>query len=114
MINYTVKAKKNPVDASVKFYPQIGKQKATDLEEIAKEISVMCTLSLPDIVSVLSATQEEVENVLKKGRSVRFGYLGSFRPTIVSNPVERRKTWALAISSVSVCASRWEAICASI
>lgn len=37
MINYTVKAKKNPVDASVKFYPQIGKQKATDLEEIAKE-----------------------------------------------------------------------------
>lgn len=39
MINYTVKAKKNPVDASVKFYPQIGKQKATDLEEIAKEIS---------------------------------------------------------------------------
>ena len=47
MINYTVKAKKNPVDASVKFYPQIGKQKATDLEEIAKEISVMCTLSLP-------------------------------------------------------------------
>lgn len=91
MINYTVKAKKNPVDASVKFYPQIGKQKATDLEEIAKEISVMCTLSLPDIVSVLSATQEEVENVLKKGRSVRFGYLGSFRPTIVSNPVEKKE-----------------------
>ena len=60
-------------------------------EEIAKEISVMCTLSLPDIVSVLSATQEEVENVLKKGRSVRFGYLGSFRPTIVSNPVEKKE-----------------------
>ena len=60
-------------------------------EEIAKEISVMCTLSLPDIVSVLSATQEEVENVLKKGHSVRFGYLGSFRPTIVSNPVEKKE-----------------------
>ena len=86
MVPYVVKAKKNPVDATVKFYPQIGLVKAIDMREIAQEVSQMCTVTLPDVVGVFSAMQEEIENILKKGRTVRFKYLGSFRPTIVSTP----------------------------
>lgn len=89
MVPYVVKAKKNPVDATVKFYPQIGLVKAIDMREIAQEVSQMCTVTLPDVVGVFSAMQEEIENILKKGRTVRFKYLGSFRPTIVSDPVEK-------------------------
>lgn len=89
MVPYVVKAKKNPIDATVKFYPQIGLVKAIDMREIAQEVSQMCTVTLPDVVGVFSAMQEEIENILKKGRTVRFKYLGSFRPTIVSNPAEK-------------------------
>lgn len=89
MIPYTVKAKKNPIDATVKFYPQIGLVKAVDMRDVAQEVSQMCTVTLPDVVGVFSAMQEEVETILKRGRTVRFKFLGSFRPTIVSKPAAK-------------------------
>ena len=91
MINYTVKSLRNPIDSTTKFYPQIGKQKYASLETIAEEISNMCTVTMPDIVSVLSAVQEQVEEILKTGHTVRLGYLGSFRPTIVGNAVAKKE-----------------------
>lgn len=91
MINYTVKTKKNPIDQTSKFYPQIAKQDYVSLKDVASEISGMCTVTLPDIVSVLSALQEQVEAVMRSGRSVRFGYLGSFRPTIVGKGTKKKE-----------------------
>lgn len=91
MINYTVKTKKNPINGDIKYYPQIGKQKFVNMEDIAKDIAGMCTVTLPDIVSVLSALQEQIEETMKQGRSVRFGYLGSFRPTITGEACETKE-----------------------
>lgn len=85
MIEYQVKAIKNPLSKDIKYYPQIAAVSPMTLREVTNEIREVSTVSEADCKAVLSALQNVVIAALKRGQSVRLGDLGSFRPTICAN-----------------------------
>ncbi|MBO5699128.1 MAG: HU family DNA-binding protein [Bacteroidaceae bacterium] len=82
MIRYKLLQRKNPQTAEKKFYAANNIETFVDLNKIAEEIANQCTLTRHDIKAVLSALDEAIYNHLVDGQSVRFGDLGSFRPTL--------------------------------
>lgn len=86
MITYIVTPKKNPKTEVIKYYAQIAPIRPLRLDDIAEKISNQCTVTEHDVKAVLSALQEQVLMALREGNSVRLGDLGSFRPTISSDP----------------------------
>ena len=106
MIKYVIRAKKNPIAKSVKYYPQIAPTTPVTLAQIVKRIEKRSTVSSADVKAVLDALQYEVIEALQNGNSVRLGDLGSFRLSIKANgsdsSAEARKTGANAIKAVNV------------
>lgn len=106
MIKYVIRAKKNPIAKSVKYYPQIAPTTPVTLAQIVKRIEKRSTVSSADVKAVLDALQYEVIEALQNGNSVRLGDLGSFRLSIKANgsPTsdEARRTGANAIKAVNV------------
>lgn len=82
MINITVKSKKNFKLDKKQYYPQIAPATPIGLNDVAAQIEKQSTVSLADIKGVLDALQEVVLEAMADGYSVRFGDLGSFRPTL--------------------------------
>ncbi len=87
MIKVNVKARKNPLDKSVKYYIAVAPVNYLNLVQIAKTISDRCTVTEPDVLAVLNSLQTEVIRAMQNGQSVRLGQLGSFRPTLTSKGV---------------------------
>lgn len=106
MIKYVIRAKKNPIAKSVKYYPQIAPTTPVTLAQIVKRIEKRSTVSSADVKAVLDALQYEVIEALQNGNSVRLGDLGSFRLSIKANgsdtSAEAKKTGANAIKAVNV------------
>lgn len=106
MIKYIIRAKKNPLTRTVKFYPQIAPTTPVTLAQIVKRIEKRSTVSSADVKAVLDALQYEVIEALQNGNSVRLGDLGSFRLSIKANGSttsdEARRTGANAIKAVNV------------
>lgn len=106
MIKYVIRAKKNPIVKSVKYYPQIAPTTPMTLAQIVKRIEKRSTVSSADVKAVLDALQYEVIEALQNGNSVRLGDLGSFRLSIKSegstSSEEARRMGANAIKSVNV------------
>lgn len=106
MIKYVIRAKKNPIARSVKYYPQIAPTTPVTLAQIVKRIEKRSTVSSADVKAVLDALQYEVIEALQNGNSVRLGDLGSFRLSIKANGSttsdEARRTGANAIKAVNV------------
>lgn len=106
MIKYVIRAKKNPIAKSVKYYPQIAPTTPVTLAQIVKRIEKRSTVSSADVKAVLDALQYEVIDALQNGNSVRLGDLGSFRLSIKANGSttsdEARRTGANAIKAVNV------------
>lgn len=106
MIKYVIRAKKNPIAKSVKYYPQIAPTTPVTLAQIVKRIEKRSTVSSADVKAVLDALQYEVIEALQNGNSVRLGDLGSFRLSIKANGSttsdEARRTGANAIKAVNV------------
>lgn len=106
MIKYVIRAKKNPIARSVKYYPQIAPTTPVTLAQIVKRIEKRSTVSSADVKAVLDALQYEVIEALQNGNSVRLGDLGSFRLSIKANgsdsSAEAKKTGANAIKAVNV------------
>lgn len=88
MIKYLSKAKKNPVNQEVMYYPQIAPVDSVQLESVTKAISEKCTVTEHDVKAVLSALQSTIVKHLTDGRTVRLGDLGSFRLTLKGKPQE--------------------------
>lgn len=84
MIYYNVIKRKSPKDGTVKFYASARQTTYATLDQVAENISRECTLTVHDIKAVLSSLQEQVILMLRDGKSVRFGDLGSFRATLKS------------------------------
>lgn len=106
MIKYVIRAKKNPIARSVKYYPQIAPTTPVTLAQIVKRIEKRSTVSSADVKAVLDALQYEVIEALQNGNSVRLGDLGSFRLSIKANGSttsdEARRTGANAIKAINV------------
>lgn len=106
MIKYVIRAKKNPQNKEVKYYPQAAPVEAITLKEIIGRIEKTSTVSSADCKAVLDALQYEVIAALKDGKSVRLGDLGSFRLTISSEGVatveEAKKKGTSLIKAVKV------------
>lgn len=81
-LNWNKIQRKNPKNETKAWYPQIALAQTISAEEVIDGIVGKCTLTAPDVKAVLVALEEVVIEQLKLGNSVRFGDLGSFRPTL--------------------------------
>ena len=93
-MQYKVVERKKPGTQDFKFYGQVVLGEPIGLRKIIQEIEEKCTLTQPDIVAVLYALESAVSKHLLNGQSVRFGTLGSFRPTISSEGADSADAWA--------------------
>lgn len=92
---YKVIERKKPGTQDFKFYGTVVLGEPVGIRAIVKEIEEKCTLTQPDILAVLSALESAIAQHLRAGHSVRFGTLGSFRPTITSEGATSAPTWAV-------------------
>lgn len=84
-------SRKNPIDNNVKFYMTNCSAGYVGLEDVAKQIEKISTVSSADIKAVLDSLQHVVIENLKNGLSVRLGDLGSFRATLTSKGVAKKE-----------------------
>lgn len=92
-MKYKIVERKKPGTQDFKFYGTVVLGEPVGIRAIVKEIEEKCTLTQPDILAVLSALESAIAAKLRNGQSVRFGTLGSFRPTITSNGATDAVTW---------------------
>ena len=93
-MKYKVVERKKPGTQDFKYYGTIVLGESVGLRKIIAEIEEKCTLTQADIVAVLYALESAVSKHLLAGQSVRFGTLGSFRPTIMSEGSSTAQDWA--------------------
>ena len=84
MIKYNLIPRKNPVTKQVAYHANAIPVTPIKLDEIADEVSSMCTVTAHDIKAVLSVLETVVFKHLRNGNSVRLGDLGSFHARISS------------------------------
>ena len=82
MICWNKIQKKNPQNGTLAWYPQISVNATVTADDVIVGIVEKCTLTKVDVKAVLIALEEVIIEQLKNGNSVRFGSLGSFRPTL--------------------------------
>ena len=92
-MQYKIIERRKPGTQDFKFYGTIVLGEPVGLRKIIEEIEEKCTLTQADIVAVLYALESAVSKHLLAGQSVRFGTLGSFRPTISSEGATSAATW---------------------
>ena len=94
-MEYKIVERKKPGTQDFKYYGTVVLGEPVGIRAIVKEIEEKCTLTQPDILAVLSALESAIAAKLRNGQAVRFGTLGSFRPTITSAGAESANTWAV-------------------
>ena len=92
-MKYKIVERKKPGTQDFKYYGTVVLGEPVGLRKIIEEIEEKCTLTQADIVAVLYALESAVSKHLLNGQSVRFGTLGSFRPTISSEGSTSSATW---------------------
>lgn len=93
-MKYKIVERKKPGTQDFKYYGTVVLGEPVGLRKIIAEIEEKCTLTQADIVAVLYALESAVAKKLRNGQAVRFGTLGSFRPTITSNGAASAAQWA--------------------
>ena len=84
MIQYKVVKRKKVGTNDSTYHAAIVSPAAVNSPKIIERIEKKCTLASSDIKAVLDALEVELIDALRDGNAVRFGDLGSFRPTIHS------------------------------
>lgn len=92
-MKYKIIERKKPGTQDFKYYGTVVLGEPVGLRAIIKEIEEKCTLTQPDILAVLSALESAIAAKLRNGQAVRFGTLGSFRPTITSIGADSSVHW---------------------
>jgi len=92
-VNYKAVAKLNPQQRQnpPRFYANIVTKGNVTLRQLAKEISVISTVSVADTMAVLEGLLEVVPKELANGNIVRLGDFGSFNLSISSEGVAGAK-----------------------
>lgn len=91
MIQYKVVKRKKPNTDKVIYHPAIAGVSVVSNQKIIERIEKKCTLASSDIKAVLDALEVELIDALRDGDAVRFGDLGSFRPTIHTKSKDAEK-----------------------
>lgn len=93
MLKYTIRTMVNKFDQSddILYVKKMIPVNPMGLEEIAEEISKQNTLTRADIKCALSALEYFILKHIENGQSVRFGDLGSFRPTLKGKSAPSRE-----------------------
>ena len=81
-ISWFKQQKRNPQNHALSWYPTISINSHVTTDDVVVGIVEKCTLTKVDVKAVLIALEEVIIEQLKMGNSVRFGNLGSFRPTL--------------------------------
>ena len=103
MIQYKVVKRKKPNTQEVIYHPAIAGVSVVSNQKIIERIEKKCTLASSDIKAVLDALEVELIDALRDGDAVRFGDLGSFRPTLhTKSKVEEKDVNVGDIKKVSV------------
>ena len=87
-MKYNVAKRRNPMDASVKYFGIPALSGTLTLDDVARNIERSSTMSTADVKAALDALEREVLDALRHGMSVRLGDLGSFRPTFRTKGAE--------------------------
>ena len=74
-----------------KYYAVAHSTGKEDIEDLAEDISLICTVTRVDIVAVLSALNICVAKSLQAGHIVELGELGNFRLTLNSKGEEKQE-----------------------
>lgn len=102
MISWNKIQRRNPISHTLAWYPQISLNGITGVEDVVAGIVGKCTLTAPDVKAVLIALEEVIIEQIKAGNTVRFGDLGSFRPTITCRAWDEEKgKWGTGGSPVA-------------
>ena len=91
MIQYKVVKRKSPKTGEVIYHPAIAGVSVVSNQKIIERIEKKCTLASSDIKAVLDALEVELIDALRDGDAVRFGDLGSFRPTLHTKSKDEEK-----------------------
>lgn len=84
MITFKPVLRKNPKypDDPKKYYPIIKSTGSVDVRTISEELSDASTLNSVDIRAVLFGLEKALLKYLQEGYTVKFGDLGTFRPSL--------------------------------
>jgi len=79
-VKFNVVERGNPANAAApkKFYPSIQSSGRVSLRELAKQISVISTVSSADTMAVLEALLTTIPQELSRGNIVELGDFGNF------------------------------------
>ena len=85
-VKFRVVSRKNPQDitAPEKFYASAIGGGETDLDTLAKAISIQCTVTAADCYAVLVSLESNIISELEQGRIVKLGRVGNFQVGISS------------------------------
>lgn len=89
---------KQPTDPE-KFYPLLKKSGVVDVRTISDELSDASTLNSVDVRAVLFGLEKSLLKYLSEGFIVKFGDLGTFRPSLSGTGAETEEE--LTSSNVS-------------
>lgn len=81
--------KRNPVDASVKYYPVVKTIEQVDEHEVARLIADETTLNPMEAEMVIAQLSKVLANLLLSGHSVKIGSLGSISLSVSGEGVEK-------------------------
>jgi len=103
-VKFNVVSRRNPQDitAPEKFYANAIGDGETDLDKLAKAISIQCTVTETDCYAVLISLETNIISELEEGRIVKLGRLGTFQVGISSEG----KPTADEVTSASITKSR--------
>lgn len=94
MIKFSKIQRKNPIDETLAWYPRFELSGSVGADDVIEGIVEKCTLTKVDVKACLVALEEVIVEQLKNGNSVRFGDLGSFRPTFQTRKWDAaKKKW---------------------
>ena len=91
MIKWNKIQRRNPVNGNLRWFPTIALTSTVTADDVIAGIVEKCTLTRVDVKAVLIALEEVIIEQLKMGNSVRFGSLGSFRPSIKTRTWDEKK-----------------------
>lgn len=87
-MKYKIEKRRDNINHRDYYIPQPAAGQVIRVDEIARQINDMCTVSRADVVAVLQALQDVMVRNLKQGYSVRLGKVGSFSVKMSATPAD--------------------------
>lgn len=94
-IKVRVVKKRNPknLEEAPKYYAVVRRMMLVQEDELARQISQMCTVKAPDVRGVLVALEQEIITNLQAGNSIHLDELGIIRNVMRSGGTDTAEQW---------------------